>query len=118
MIGELTLERRRMDNERRGEDRRMDRIEKQMTSQAEWLRSISDTLNKLAVQEEKLRALAAEVSRLRDEHQKELKQQLNEVSNYQQTCPRTQVKWIWAFVAAPLWLVVIGAAWQVFSGGI
>ena len=109
-------ERRKMSDGRREEDRRMDRIERQMTEQANWLRSISDTLNTLAVQEEKIRALSEEVARLRDQHHKELRSRINTIAEYQHTCPRAQIKWIWVFVAAPLWLLMIGAVWQIFTG--
>lgn len=103
-----------MSDGRREEDRRMDRIEKQLTEQASWLRSISETLNTLAVQEEKIRALSVEVARLRDQHHKEVKTKMQSISEFQQTCPRSQLKWIWVFIAAPLWLTVFGAAWQLF----
>ena len=115
MIGNITVERRQpmIQPGRREEDHRLTNIESQLASQADWLKSISETMTKIAVQDNKIKNLDKELTEVKKDC-KGCQQETKLLSAFQQTCPRAQVKYLWLAIAVPMWLLLVGAIWNFF----
>ena len=83
------------------EDSRLASIEKKLDEHGGTLKEISETLSKLAVQEERIKNLESAQSTLWRKYDQLIDPstgQLSKIVSHQASCPRPQIKFLWWFV--------------------
>lgn len=90
-------------------EHRLDKIEIRLDG-------IANTLNVLAVQEERINRVQAELSALRIKYDGLIEPNgtLTAISTFQASCPRAYIKWVW-MVLIPQGFVLLGVAWKLFN---
>jgi hypothetical protein len=87
--------------------KRLEKIEFQLDE-------IKETLSKMAVQDEKISRIQAEISSLWKKYD-DLSTRCNTVALYQASCPRSSLKWVYVF-QIPMGLALLGMAFKTFGG--
>jgi len=91
---------------------RLDRFEDTLQEHSKMLSDIKDTLAKIAVQDERIRALEAQNASLWRKYDALVDPQngtITAMAAWQASCPRNQVKAMWSIII-PMGLVLIGMA--------
>ncbi len=91
-------------------------IERALNEHSRQLIDISNTLNYIAVQKERIDEHDRKINALWRKYDEIIFPTINELSRFQAACPKREIHILW-FVIIPLALTLAGIAYKLFSGG-
>jgi hypothetical protein len=89
------------------EYRRLENIEKKLDAHSEKLDVINNTLQTIAVQDERIKTLSRDLG--------EIKPKLEAACQFQASCPRGQIKFLW-IVVAPMGFSLLVLGFRLIAG--
>lgn len=96
------------------EDRRLESIEKKLDAHGDKLDTINETLKTIAVQDEQIKNHGREIGELKQDV-RIYEQKLDAACNFQASCPRGQIKFLWG-MSASVCVAMLGIAYRLFAG--